>query len=167
VSDHSPVRTMKAGDIFRWRWTDEVERRIREHSHDAYWCRSCIATFDGETLRDTFWGSDSDGRLDLDRVTLTFLGNANEMKTIYPGERVFYRDEDVVSMQHSNNSGAPVYVKAGRDAATMKAYYAYQGERAESEIEWMQRRIAECSENIARIDAGDIDGVFSIWSERR
>lgn len=153
------------GDIFRWRWKDE-DKRVREAGGSwstVYWCRSQTAVFRDGQLRDTYWSSPADGLLEPDRVNLTFLGNSNKMRKIFPGEKVFYRFEDVVDMSHANNSGATVYVKAGRDAGVMREYYEYTITRFESDRQSIDRRIAECREALEKVAAGEVDASLPVF----
>lgn len=155
----------KEGDIFRWRYKDEKPSDLG--GYRRYHCKSQMAIFTRGTLHDTFWGSTSwEDRVDFEKADLVFLGNMNEMQKISPWERVFYRDEDIVDMNHSNNSGAPVYVKVGasRDAETMKAYFEYKIERTKSEIDSAHRRINECEEALGVIASGDLSRHFPVYS---
>jgi hypothetical protein len=155
----------REGDIFTWRYKEDVEKsRHNCGVNTAYWCKSQIAVVRNGHLVDTYWGLSNDGSyLNRDEIVLTFLGNPADMEKIYPGERVFYRDEDIVDMSHPNNSGAPIYAKASRNADVMKAYYTYQIERTENEIEWATRRIKECRNAISQLEAGKTDGSFPVY----
>jgi hypothetical protein len=112
---------MREGDIYNWRWADS-EKHADSANFRNYHCKSCIAEFDGKALTDTFWGSRTDGSwLNPEDVDLTLLGNKNDM-TVLTDRPEFYRPEDLVSMKHSNNSGAPIYLKAEakRNAEVMR-----------------------------------------------
>lgn len=153
----------KEGDIFSWRWTpEEGRKRQNDCGSTVYWCKSQIAIFHNDRLRDTYWydGSNSAYILELDKVEITFLGNPENMKTIYDGEQVFYRREDIVDMNHANNSRAKVYVKAERDLETMRLYYREQAERFERESRMALDRIADCQNAIAAIDRGELTGSY-------
>lgn len=159
---------VKDGDIFDWRYTDKVLAAHNKHWHgmNPYHCRSMRAVFRDGGLKDTFWGtSSSDSYLDKSRIVLTYLGNENEMTKISPGERAFYRPEDIVDMNHSNNSRAPVYVKVGakRDRQAMQEYFAYKVQRFTSDIEFTKRKIEDCQSALASIERGELDGHFPIW----
>jgi hypothetical protein len=112
---------MREGDIYSWRWADS-DKHADSAAFRNYRCKSCIAEYDGKSLTDTFWTSRTDGSwLNPDDVALTLLGNKNDM-TVLADRPEFYRREDLVSMKHSNNSGAPIYLKAGakRNADVMR-----------------------------------------------
>lgn len=161
---------LREGDIFRWRWTPEKEAAILKFHFSSYWCRSQIATVRGGVLYDTFWSTQtSDYALRPEDVILDFQGNPADMVKISEHERTLYRPEDIVDMRHPNNSGAPVYVKAGaaRDAQTMLAFYRYEIEQEQSAIRSAQRHIEEFEEAVRRINGGDLGGSFPIYSRGR
>lgn len=157
------AENMKEGDIFRWRWTPaEYSRRQKQCGSTVYWCMSQIAIFQDGRLRDTYWGggSDSTYTLDLERTEITFLGNPADMTQISEGYRVFYKPEEVVDLNHANNSRAAVYVKGERDPETMRQYYREQGERFQREEKMAQERMADCRNAIAAIDRGELTGGY-------
>lgn len=161
---------MRDGDIYHWVWNEARVERSRKFwgNTNLYHCKSQIAVVVDGVLKDTFWGtSGSDGYLSPNDVVLTFQGNVNDMSVILEWEKVFYRREDLVDMNHSNNSRAPVYAKPGtsRDAATMKEYYETKIADAERDIVWEHRRIKECQDSLARIEAGELTGIFSTYSK--
>lgn len=158
------AENLTEGDIFRWRYKDEKPEDLG--GYRRYHCKSQIAVFEKGTLRDTYWGSSNEDRLDQARVTLTFQGNRHEMTVIPSWEREFYRHEDLVDMNHPNNSRAEVYVKAGagRDAERMRAYFEYAIDRAKSDISSAHRRIHECEEAIGAIAVGDLTRHFPVYS---
>lgn len=155
--------TFKEGDIFRWCWTRaEYIKRQEQCGSTVYWCKSQIAIFKDGRLRDTYWGegSDSTYTLDPERTEITFLGNPADMKTIYDGERVFYKPEDIVDTSHPNSSRAPVYVKGERDPETMRQYYRDMAERFQREEKMAQDRVADCRNAVAAIDRGELTGIY-------
>lgn len=152
------------GDIFHWRYKDEKPEDCA--AFRRYHCKSMIAVFEKGVLHDTYWGSTYEGRIARDSVVLDFKGNAIEMSVISECEKAFYRPEDIVDMNHPNNSRAPVYVKVGatRDPEIMKAYFEYKIERAKHDIDLAHRRINECEECLAAIAQGDPSRSFPIYS---
>lgn len=164
------AKSFKEGDIFRWRWTEEVEkRRYSEGVHMAYWCKSRIAVIKDGVLQDTYWGSSDSSVLDPAEVILDFQGNANEMRTIPSGEEVFYRPEDIMDMGHPNNSRAPVYVKgnATRDREVMKEYYDDKIVEFERELSFIRDRLARCNEVRNAVVRGELDGCLPVYSSKR
>ena len=155
--------TLNDGDIFRWRYADEEERCKRDFGSYMYHCKSMIAVAANGRLFDTYWHStNSDYEIDPAQVTLKFQGNPKDMTLIPKWERAFYRSEDIVDMNHANNSGAPIYAKAGatRDPETMAAYFKHAKERFESNARSAQDRAADCGKALAAIAAGEIHGDF-------
>lgn len=146
--------TFKDGDIFRWRWKDQSR---------SMHCKSGIAIAKDGHLHDTFWG-DSHSRewVNLDDVEIEFQGNPADMKEITKSEVVFYRYQDLVNMNHSNNTRAPVYVKAGADRCPVVMREYYEGKKAEAEREarYFRERMAECDVLLAKISTGDFGGYF-------
>lgn len=146
--------TFKDGDIFRWRWKD---------SDRSMHCKSGIAIAQDGKLHDTFWGDfHSRAWINLDDVEIEFQGNPADMQLISEWDAVFYRHQDLVNMNHSNNTRAPVYVKvgAGRCPVVMREYYERKKAEAEREARYMQERMAECDVLLAKISTGDFDGYF-------
>lgn len=159
------AKNPKEGDIFRWRYKNEKPGDCAAFSR--YHCKSQIAIFDGVSLHDTYWsGSSYEGHIIRADVVLDFQGNMHEMQKISPGERVFYRHQDIMDMNHPNNSRAPVYVKVGaaRDPETMKAYFEYAIDNAKRDIASAHRRINDCEEALAAIASGDLARHFPVYS---
>ena len=153
---------MNEGDIFHWRYADEDIRQNRPFGLYIYHCKSRIAVFKNGYLRDTYWHEMSNNIVDPSEVILEFQGNPADMTIIPKWERGFYRHEDIVDMNHANNSNAPVYLKSGakRDAKTMLEYFEYAKTRAEEKARSALDRANDCAKAIARINDGDVDGNF-------
>lgn len=163
----APAPLLKEGDIFTWRFKPEIETKRRQYTSDPYHCRSRIAIVKDGILQDTFWYSGSDNStLHQEEVDLTFQGNPADMTVIPKYDRVFYRPEDIVDMNHPNNSGAPVYVKAGkgRDPETIKQYFEYVIERAESDKRSADWKIEKCREALEAVARGEIDLSFPVYN---
>lgn len=153
MSEFLPLRE---GDIYFWHWKPHVDRYMPYH------CKSQKAIVDkyGQ-LVDTFWSSATDGSvLRLEDIETVFQGNEGELRQIKSYEVDYYEPEDVVSMQHSNNSGAPIYVKPGaeRSKSRILEYLNYKRERAESEIRMAQDRIERIDAALADVNAGKLEG---------
>jgi len=145
----------KDGDIFHWRWKESINRSMH--------CKSGIAIAKDGRLHDTFW-NDFHSRewVDLDLVEIEFKGNPADMKEIREDEAMFYQRRDLVNMNHSNNSRAPIYVKAGagRCPVAMQEFYTHKRAEAERHVRSFQDRMAECDVLLAKISVGDFDGYF-------
>lgn len=156
MSEHT-MTALRNGDIYRWYWREGHGGPLPYH------CKSNLALVKDGHLFDTYWswGSSADSEVDPSRVTLTLLGNVNDMTKVRPYEARYYRRRDVVDMRHSNDSGAPVYVKAGarRDPGTMRELAFDIMRRAESEIRRLQERVKDMEAAVIAIDRGDFDDV--------
>lgn len=158
----SNVQDIREGDIYRWRWRDEG-RHADSGPYRSYHCKSRIAVVHGGQLYDTFWsGFSYEHRVDPEKVILTYEGNPAEMTQIQPYNVPYYRREDIVDLRHSNNSGAPVYLRAGatRNAEVMLAEIAYRRDRAEAEIRSHQHTIERLDEAKALTESGKLDEVW-------
>lgn len=153
---------MRDGDVYHWRWKDD-ERDADCGPFRAYHCYSQIAVVKNGELCDTFWSDCSGAKvLDPSEIILDLRGNINDMSEIPEWEMPYYRPEAVVDMRHSNNSRAPIYLKAGakRDAGVMLERVREKQREAERNIEFAQRRIKDMMEQERLILAGDLDAVY-------
>jgi hypothetical protein len=160
---------MKEGDIYTWRYKPERYDAISRFK-DPYWCRSRIAVVSNGSLEDTYWGPHSGyNRLNPDDLELTFQGNPADMQYIPYCEYVFYKPEDIVDLRHSNNAGAAVYVKPGkdRDAETMREYYEARIDDADREMRSARERIERCNAILADIATGNTGGSLPVWTKHR
>jgi hypothetical protein len=154
------VSALRDGDIYSWRWRDDARHADRA-PYRSYHCRSRIAEVHKGRLYDTFWSIPSEGLLNEADVILTFLGNVREMKKISEWQLPYYRDEDIVDMRHSNNSGADIWLKPGAvlNADKMREHAEYKRQRALDEIQSRQRTVERLDEALAQIEKGNLDAV--------
>lgn len=114
---------LREGNIYHWRWADPAKDSDCG-PYRSYHCYSQMAVVTNGQLVDTYWHcSGGDSVLDPEAVTLTLLGNVNELVEIQRHDLPYYRHEDIVDMRHSNNLRGPIYRRreAKRDAATKRA----------------------------------------------
>jgi hypothetical protein len=144
---------MKDNDVYRWHWKPGMEPMFGRYSNRA-------VVVDGELL-DTFWHDwrQDKHRVDPDRAELTFLGNIDECREIKSWEVPYYDPADVISMAHSNNSGAPIYLTltAGKSQSWMLARAEEKLADAQRAKERAERDIAEWNEKVSRVKAGDLE----------
>ena len=155
------MREFREGDIFIWCWKPEVEHAKGGYIQ-AYHCKSRIAIFEGGVLVDTFWGgSGNDIALQLDRIEVTWLGNANDMQPIPDWQMKYYSPSDIVDTRHSNRTSAPIYLKPGakRNAEVMEEYARREIDTAIREGQQAQRKMGRMFEALNRIEAGELDKV--------
>lgn len=126
---------MKDGDIFHWKWSDPD--RDNRAPYGDYHCKSQIAVFENGKLFDTFWGSSptDNSYLQEDEVTLTLLGNKNDLEVLSDQEE-YYDPSDLIVMRHSNDSRAKTLVKPGasRSKQKMREVLLYKVAEAEQKI---------------------------------
>lgn len=149
---------MNDGDIYFWRYADEVGRS----RSDMYHCKSMKAVVANGRLVDTFWSTASDGTvLDPSRVVLEFKGNKADLRTIREWEVKYYDAQDVVDMRHSNSSGAEIYVKAGalRSRDAMLKHIAQMEDEQESAIRSAKYRLELLAKSREDVMAGNLDQV--------
>ncbi len=150
---------MHEGDIYFWRYADEVGR-VASY---LYHCKSRKAVVVGGRLIDTFWSSSSDGTvLEPSRVVLEFKGNKSDLRPIREWEVKYYDEGDVVDMRHSNSSRAEIYVKATarRSRPAMLAHIANMKQEQESIIRGAQYRLELLEKSVGDVEAGKLDEVY-------
>ena len=152
---------MREGDIYSWRWKCD-DKHADGAPYRSYHCKSRIAVFDGKSLFDTFWSRPTDGSwLNQDQVLLTLLGNKNDM-TILKDRPEFYSPDDLVSMKHSNNSGAPIYLKDGaaRNVDVMRDVLHQKKLEAERKVRSAIRDLELLAVASDRLETGDIAKLY-------
>jgi hypothetical protein len=150
---------MNKGDIFRWSYKNVGDTFMPYH------CCSCIAEFDGEILRDTYWSGMSDGKWWKPQnaealLDLEFIANRDDLVQADPSAVDFYSRDDIVDLRHANNSSrSNVYLRKGakRSANVMRETLNYAIERAESEIRMLRSKIERAQEQLAAVDAGNTE----------
>ena len=130
---------LKDGQVYRWRWADEVKHIEGLQGWNSYHCKSRIAVVVGGRLLDTYWHITgiipTDGEVDPARVTLELLCDTS-WPTIRDGEQQFYSADDLVDTRHENNSRAPIYLRPGaeRSADAIRTLLARRQETAERDM---------------------------------
>jgi hypothetical protein len=150
---------LRDGDIYLWRWADPA--RDNAGMWGDYHCYSRIALVRNGQLFDTYWSSDQK-KLDPNQVVLTYLGNPTTDLNVIPHyQAVYYRPEDVVDTRHSNNSSAPVYIRAGavRDATTMHLEVVRRIEDEKSTIRCAQAALTRLEADLELILSGKLEEV--------
>jgi hypothetical protein len=143
---------MRENDIYRWYWKPGINR--------DYHCKSNLAVFVNGGLRDTFWYDwQTRSWLELEEVSLSLLGNIDDCTVISRWQVSYYRHEDIIDMNHSNNSNAPIYLKksASKDQATILEYAEEKERKAYADKDRAESAIVEWEEKIRRIKEGDLE----------
>lgn len=109
---------IRQGDVFRWRYTDEVLKR-KEHGNNGgttYWAVSCIVIVDeyGDLVdtwssygRSATFHQEDIGKI----IEVTYLGNMNDYREAHESERAKYLDADCMDISHANSSRNNFYIR--------------------------------------------------------
>lgn len=155
------MNKLKKGDLFRWSYnSSEYEKRKDErNSGTLYWCMSRIFRFDGEKFIDTYWGYGDNRSWTPEKaekeLDLIYLANEEDLeKTSYPE---YYNGEDVVNLNHANNSKGNIYVKksAERSKKAMFESARRKLERAESDKRTAEREVELYAKKLREIQAAE------------
>ena len=159
---------MENGDIYRWAYTAAFAAKAGGWGL-AHWCKSQIAIVHDGNLLDTFWmghggkrrGSYgpkyNEGRaINPECAELQFLANLDDLVEIYPEDKRFYDQADIVDLRHSNNSNAPVMVKrsAHRSREVTRELLLYEIDKAASEANSASIRKERLEQELRSLDAG-------------
>lgn len=161
----------REGDVFFWRYRDELGNQS-----ERYWCcaRKAIVRSSG-VLADIYWsyidghtvGSRGSGRwwprdYAEKNLTLEFKGNLDDFDVIADYARSMYDDADILDLRHANSSQKQVYLRKGarRSRSAMLVEVNSKIEKAESEIRSANWQIERLSTAKAKIEAGELEGVW-------
>lgn len=147
---------MKEGDIYWWRYKEHFGSRA-----DLYWCKSRIAISSEGKLFDTFWNDKHHEELDLGKIDIEYQGNPEEMDKIGKYDIQYFKSEDIVNMNHSNNSNASIYIKKGskRNQEIMLYLVKQKISEKESSIQFDKNEIDRLAKLIPSIQGGNLDQV--------
>jgi len=148
---------MKQGDIYSWSYKDGYGSQA-----DKYWCKSQIAIFNDGKLVDTFWSGGGHGILDLERINIKYKGNPKEMDEIGKHEKQYYKPENIVDMNHPNNSNAPIYLKPGtqKDQGIMLELVKQKISENKSNIQFANSQIDRLIKLIPLVESGELDKIY-------
>lgn len=104
----------KKGDVFSFRYNEATHAKMEKDWYAGYW-RHCFEgtlvarDVDGEIrLVDTYWGIFGDGKSfsekeALEKGSIEFMFNLEEVEKVDSHDRLYYRDEDLfqISEQHA------------------------------------------------------------------
>ena len=149
--------TIRDGDVFRWSYSSDK----LNSNYLSYWAKSRICEAKGGVLRDTYWGSATDGSVWQysevgPHITLEFIANYDELEKISDGEADYYDEADIVNLNHGNDPKGNVYRRKGtsRSRSAMLAKLDRAVERAESEIRSSHLSLELLAETRRNIEAG-------------
>lgn len=140
---------IKKGDLFRWRYKDE-----KAHSdYLNYWCCSRMCRADETHLVDLYWGDKNGARGIFTyeqaflKINLEFIANEADLEKIEDWQACYYRQEDIVNLNHSNNSRGNVYRRKG----TQRNREVMLDLAKQYQIDWT-RRIKSDEDSLKRAD---------------
>ena len=146
---------MKKGDYFRWSW-----KEMPNDSYElSYWCCAQIAGFDGDRLKDIYWGTGSGKSWTPEeaesRLNLTFIANQDDISTA-PCDYYLYDKSDVVNLSHPNRHGSGLYIKKGARKSKRAIMEVVESnlERLERQIEFAKDRIEKNIKVRAELNGG-------------
>lgn len=150
------------GDIFRWSYRDP---NTDNRNYGSYHCCSRIAVFKGGLLRDTFWGSGSEGRWfrpeDFPKLELTFVANFSDLESAHEYQADYYDDADIVNLNHSNSTRDNFYLRkdAVRSQKKMLEVARYKLANSLSAERIAAQKSEQYRAAIAKIEAGEIEEI--------
>lgn len=153
---------IKENDVFNFRYnTEEAKKRIAPyHCFDGI----LIATKYGETdlrLVDTYWYSVENITFTLEEAiekgSLTFLCNLDEMLDIKEWETLYYDDEDIVELNIHAGYRNRFLIKKGvqRSQAKMLKSIKQKIEDEHIKIRYAENSLKLHNETLKKIEAGD------------
>jgi len=152
------TREWRDGDVFHWRY----RHNNADWSNVTYWAKSCIGVVRAGFLRDTYWGVSGENtkwrRPDAENeLILDFIANLNDLEKVDEHRLVYYADEDVVNLNHSNSSEGNAYIRKGakRSADKMLEGARYNIQKALARIDTLNNAVTRLLEFEAAVLAGD------------
>ena len=157
---------LKLNDVYRFSYNVSWTERM----FDPYWC------FDGQLvvkenknglyLEDTYWNS-SEGRKftleeALERGTLTFVCNLDDVKECQEYDTQFYADEDIFNLSHQHGCYKKYCIRKGakRSAEKMKAVLNEKIEESERKIKWLTSDVESYKKKLQEVENGNLDIYF-------
>lgn len=174
---HKQLSTMETAkvrenDVFRFRYSDQVERGIREHSYDAYHCFDGILKaherMDGMIiLWDTYWGTVSNSSRWFtveeahEKGELTFVCNLDDVDPIRESDMKYYDDSDVFALRIHHGYRNEYYLRRGAERSQTKMLETInsQIESTEQDIRHGQDKLIRLKEMREKVTDGDT----SVW----
>ena len=163
----------RKGDIVKWSYTSYKLKSLRDGDNGGttYWCCSRIAIFNGERFVDTYWyGSDnrSFGVDDIgDTHEVKYVANLDELVlqndyVRYDDLTRYYNREDIVDLNHPNNSRGNLYLRKGakKDINIIRKSLEEKRDNIEANIKYAKISLSDIQEKIASLDDVDINKIY-------
>lgn len=158
---------LKLNDVYRFRYHEEVESK---KAFDPYWC------FDGQLivkenknglyLEDTYFSGSENRRFTLEealeRGTLTFVCNLDDVEECQEYETQYYADEDIFNLSYQKRCYKKYCIRKGakRSAEKMKAVLAEKIENEERQIKWATSDLERYREKLQEVENGNLEIYF-------
>ncbi len=157
------MRTFKDGDIFRWSYKKETEY--------CYWAASRIAIVKhgGSRLVDTFSSSenkqwDLTDQKTFESISVSFVANIDDLENIKEYNRHYYKDSDIIDLNHSNSTKGNMYIKKGTQKNLDKVIRLKKRERLMliRELAHIKRSIEKADSDIVALNEIGMDFIDKI-----
>ena len=166
----------RKGDIVYWSYTKEELKRKNHGNNNGttYWCCSGIAVFNGERFVDTYWGGgDSMNKaFSIDDIEKSheireYVGNFDELDKQSDYTRAsdlenYYKSEDIVNLNHSNNSRGNLYLRKGakKDIGVIRDSLQYQKKNIEENLKYGAIKLKDIESTIENLTEENLDKVY-------
>lgn len=154
---------IKLNDVYRFCYNDEWKRKI----FDPNWC------FDGQLivkerngklyLEDTYWNSGENKTFTLEETlekgTLTFICNLDDVVECRECDTQYYADEDVFDLSYQHYCYEKYYIKkdAKRSAEKMKYVLNDKIAKLEYDIKWATSYVERYKKKLQEVENGNLD----------
>ena len=166
---------LRENDICTWRWKDD-ERHRASGPFGSYHCNAQKGIVHNGRLLDLFWmnigshfaqegwsKSRSGGKpVALDQVIVEVVANIDDLTEIRRGDERYYDLADVVDLQNSNSSKAPIFIRkvAQRSQAAMLEYAENKLQEAERTAASAERDVERWTALSDQIQTGNLDKIY-------
>jgi len=154
---------LKLNDVYKFHYNEVWSKKIFE----PYWC------FDGQLivkerneqlyLEDTYWNSGDNKTFTLEEAlekgTLTFICNLDDVEKIGELDTQYYDDKDIFNLSYQHHCYIKFCIKEGakRSADKMKAVLNAKIAESKREIEWETVQVKRNVEKLQELEKGNID----------
>jgi metal-sulfur cluster biosynthetic enzyme len=153
---------IKVNDVYRFRYNEETKKKM----FDSSW------SFDGQLivkekneslyLEDTYWNS-SNVIFTLEEIlekgTLTFVCNLDEVKEIREYDIQYYDDKDIFDLSYQHHCYIKYYIKndTKRSIEKMRTILNEKIAKSKFEIAWETTQIKRNEEKLKELENGNLD----------
>ena len=157
---------LRVNDVYSFRY-DEVEVKKMFAPYHCFDGMLVVKERKGKLmLEDTYWGYGDNRTFTpeeaLQKGTLTFKYNLDEVEEIKKYELCYYADEDLFNLSHQHGCYSKYAKRKGaqRNKEKMLAVLTQRIADEKSKIKWSQRNLVSLNEKLQKIEAGDVQEVW-------